>query len=70
MRVPLAEPFATQGFDRLLVLGIRVSSTAADHKELLEELIDNHHYSPDGMSFLPQGTPTNHTADQRVRFFQ
>ncbi len=68
MRVPLAEPFATQGFDRLLVLGIRVSSTAADHKELLEELIDNHHYSPDGMSFLPQGTPTNHTADQRSGF--
>ncbi|HEX5964632.1 MAG TPA: hypothetical protein VFY51_01825, partial [Pyrinomonadaceae bacterium] len=68
MRVPLSEPFATQGFDRLLVLGIRVSSTAADHKALLEELIDNHHYSPDGMSFLPQGTPTNHTADQRSGF--
>ncbi|HEY2962790.1 MAG TPA: hypothetical protein VGJ37_10270, partial [Pyrinomonadaceae bacterium] len=68
MRVPLAEPFATGGFDRLLVLGIRVSSTPADHKELLEELIDNHHYSPDGMSFLPQGTPTNHTAEQRSGF--
>jgi hypothetical protein len=68
MRMPLAEPFASQGFDRLLVLGIRVSSTPADHKELLEELIDNHHYSPDGMSFLPQGTPTNHTADQRSGF--
>ncbi|MCI0628706.1 MAG: hypothetical protein L0387_44835 [Acidobacteria bacterium] len=68
MRVPLVEPFASQGFDRLLVLGIRVSSTAADHKALLEELIDNHHYSPDGMSFLPQGTPTNHTADQRSGF--
>ena len=68
MRMPLSEPFASGGFDRLLVLGIRVSSTPADHKELLEELIDNHHYSPDGMSFLPQGTPTNHTADQRSGF--
>lgn len=68
MRLPLSEPFASRGFDRLLVLGIRVSSTAADHKELLEELIDNHHYSPDGMSFLPQGTPTNHTAEQRSGF--
>ena len=68
MRVPLSEPFASQGFDRLLVLGIRVSSTAADHKALLEELIDNHHYSPDGMSFLPQGTPTNHTSDERSGF--
>src|SRR5687767_9957484 len=68
MRVPLSEPFTSKGFERLLVLGIRVSSTPADHKALLEELIDDHHYSPDGMSFLPQGTPTNHTADQRSGF--
>ncbi len=68
MRVPLAEPFASKGFDRLLVLGIRVSSSIADHRELLEELIDNHHYSPDGMSFLPQGTPTNHTGELRSGF--
>ena len=68
MRLPLSEPFASRGFDRLVILGIRVSSTAADHKELLEELIDNHHYSPDGMSFLAQGTPTNHTAEQRSGF--
>lgn len=68
MRLPLSEPFASQGFDRLLVLGIRVSSSAADHKALLEELIDNHHYSPEGMSFLPQGTPTNNTGEQRSGF--
>ena len=68
MRLPLAQPFATQGFDRLLVLGIRVSSTAADHKQLLEELIENHRYSPEGMSFLAQGTPTNHTAEGRAGF--
>ena len=63
----LPEPFAARGFDRLMVLGLRVSDGPADHKALLEELIDNHHYSPDGMGFLPQGTPTNHTADARVR---
>ncbi len=68
MRVPLPEPFAGAGFDRLMVLGLRVSSETADHKELLEELIDNHHYSPEGMSFLPQGTPTNHTGDLRSGF--
>ena len=67
-RIPLAEPFASSGFDRLMVLGIRVSSSTADHRELLEELIDNHHYSPDGMSFLRQGTPTNHTGEQRSGF--
>ena len=68
MRVPLQEPFAGAGFDRLMVLGLRISSEAADHKELLEELIDNHHYSPEGMSLLPQGTPTNHTGDLRSGF--
>lgn len=68
MRVPLPEPFVGAGFDRLMVLGLRVSSASADHKELLEELIDNHHYAPEGMSFLAQGTPTNHTGDLRSGF--
>lgn len=68
MRLSLPAPFVSQGFDRLLVLGIRVSSTPADHKELLEELIENHRYSPEGMSFLAQGTPTNHTAELRSGF--
>jgi hypothetical protein len=68
MRLSLSQPFATQGFDRLMVLGIRVSSAAADHKQLLEELIENHRYSPEGMSFLAQGTPTNHTAEMRAGF--
>jgi hypothetical protein len=68
MRVALPEPFASAGFDRLMVLGMHVSATPADHKQMLEELIDNHHYSPDGMGFLRQGTPTNHTADVRSGF--
>ena len=68
MRMPLTEPFVAQGFDRLMVLGIRVSSLPVDHKELLEELIENHRYSPEGMSFLAQGTPTNHTAELRSGF--
>jgi hypothetical protein len=68
MRVPLPEPFARAGFDRLMVLGMRVSAEPAAHRELLEELIDNHRYSPDGMGLLPQGTPTNHTADARSGF--
>lgn len=67
-RVVLPEPFATAGFDRLMVLGLRVSAEAADQKAALEELIDNHHYSPDGMGFIAQGTPTNHTADVRSGF--
>ncbi len=68
MRLPLPEPFASQGFDRLLVLGLRVSSSPAEHAALLEDLLDNHHYAPEGMSFVPQGTPTNNTDDQRAGF--
>jgi hypothetical protein len=68
MRVPLPEPFASAGFDRLMVLGMRVSGEPSDHKQLLEELIDNHHYSPAGMGFIRQGTPTNHTADAEAGF--
>ncbi|HEX6284340.1 MAG TPA: hypothetical protein VFZ71_05670, partial [Pyrinomonadaceae bacterium] len=68
LRVQLPQPFASQGFDRLMVLGIRVSSSAPDNKQLLEELIENHRYSPEGMSFLAQGTPTNHTAETRAGF--
>jgi hypothetical protein len=68
MRVRLQQPFASAGFDRLMVLGLRVSSSAADHKVMLEDLIENHHYSPEGMSFLPQGTPTNNTGDGRSGF--
>lgn len=68
MRVPLPEPFASAGFDRLMVLGMRLAGEPADHKLLLEELIDNHHYSPSGMGFIAQGTPTNHTADLKSGF--
>lgn len=68
MRATLPEPFASVGFDRLMVVGMHVSAEPPEHKRMLEELIDNHHYSPDGIGFLSQGTPTNHTADVRAGF--
>lgn len=68
MRVALPEPFASAGFDRLIVIGMHVSAEPPDHRRMLEELIDNHHYSPDGCGFVPQGTPTNHNADVRAGF--
>lgn len=68
VRAPLAEPFATSGFDRLMVLGLRLTTNASDHAVAIRDLIDSHHYSPDGMSFVPQGTPTNNTAARRSGF--
>jgi hypothetical protein len=60
-RVSLTAEDVAQGFDRLLVLGIKLSSDADDARVLVEELIDNHHYSSAGLELLQQGTPTNNT---------
>ncbi|MFK8163974.1 MAG: hypothetical protein AB8H12_16125 [Lewinella sp.] len=47
------------GFDRLFVTGLRLSSDAGESKEELEGLLHNHQFGVAGLSFLPQGTPTN-----------
>jgi hypothetical protein len=49
------------GFRRLMVLGVRLCSSAANGRDLLEELIRHHSASRGGFSILPQGTPTNNT---------
>jgi hypothetical protein len=59
VRIGLEEPFASQGFDRIFALGLRLSAGEEESQSLLEELLLNHRYSPDGMSLVPQGTPTN-----------
>lgn len=61
VRIPLDSVTAHVGLDRLVVLGLRLSADAAQSQALLEDLFDNHHYSPSGLSLLPQGTPTNNT---------
>ncbi|HZI25839.1 MAG TPA: hypothetical protein VFD46_12225, partial [Chryseolinea sp.] len=58
--ITLDEEDLAQGFDRVFVLGIK-DTTPAEGKNLFERLIDNHHYIPEGASFLPVATPTNNT---------
>ena len=70
MRVPLEEPFTTDGFDRILAIGLRLSSDEGENQGLLEELLENHHFAPDGMSLLPQGTPTNNTEGSNCRYYR
>ena len=60
-RVDVTSDDVTAGFDRLLVLGLKASSDAPDAQALLEQLIDDHHYSREGFALLQQGTPTNNT---------
>lgn len=59
---------ANAGFDQLLVLGVKLSANEQDGKQLLESLIDNHHYSKNGFSLVPQGTPTNNTDEADAGF--
>lgn len=49
------------GFDRVLVVGLRLSSPPAEAAAELETLIDHHRHSRAGFRLLPQGTPTNNT---------
>jgi hypothetical protein len=56
-RIALAANETT--FDKLLVLGLKSSADQNDAKTLIEELIDDHHYSTKGFSLVPQGAPTN-----------
>ena len=60
-RVRLSEAEAGNGFAKVFVLGVFLSANAQDSAGLLEELIDNHQFSPSGFSIVPQGTPTNNT---------
>jgi hypothetical protein len=62
-RIPLVGTQVTDGFDKILVLGVCLSADEAESQAMVETLIDNHHYSPNGFSIVPQGTPTNN-ADQ------
>ena len=50
------------GFDRLLVFGVKSSVTPDVASQSIADLFQNHHYTR-GLAFVPQGTPTNNTSD-------
>jgi hypothetical protein len=47
---------------RLMVIGVNTTITGKQGQQKLEELIRAHHHTQ-GISFVPQGTPTNNTDD-------
>lgn len=67
-RVPLAADDVRQGFDRMLVLGVKLSADHEDGKELLETLLTHHQTGSAGFSIVPQGTPTNNTESRDSGF--
>ncbi|NUT49844.1 MAG: hypothetical protein HOV94_21410, partial [Saccharothrix sp.] len=64
-RVALDKPLRG-GFERLLVLGLRVAATPDEDQTELEVLLTNHGRGRKGLSLLPQGTPTNNTEGDRA----
>ncbi len=66
IRIPLSRREYLNGFDELVVTGIRYSLSEDESKDVLEDLFSNHHYKSNGLSFVPQGTPTNNTGFSKV----
>ncbi|MFQ5636633.1 MAG: hypothetical protein ACE5IR_01395 [bacterium] len=62
-KVNLSEHDYEQGFERLFVLGVKLSADEQEGQSALQQLIQNHHFGDSGFSILPQGTPTNNTED-------
>ena len=63
-RIELSPAQFRLGFDRLFVVGVRMSADAETGKGELEQLVQNHQRSRRGLHILPQGTPTNNVEDE------
>ena len=68
IKVNLTAAEASQGFDRLVVVGLRFSSDENDSKKRLETLIRHHYCSTHGFSLVPQGSPTNNTESESTGY--
>ncbi|MGN6274765.1 MAG: hypothetical protein ACTHNP_02395 [Solirubrobacterales bacterium] len=61
LAVDLDATSAREGFDRLLVVGVRLGLDDQEGKAALEELLHHHRVGRSGFSLIPQGTPTHNT---------
>lgn len=61
MRIDLSAAQAASGFDRIVVIGVRLADDAARGRADFEQLVGNHLHSRRGLSIVPQGTPTSNT---------
>jgi hypothetical protein len=53
---------ALQGFEILMVVGTKSTTSAVDGAQQIADLLDAHHYT-DGLAFVLNGTPSNNTQD-------
>lgn len=62
MKIDLTQAQYDAGFERITVLGVKALADENQSKEIVEELIDNHHFNS-GFSLLKQGTSTKNTIE-------
>ena len=60
-RFDLTPAQARNGFERVLVVGVRLGDTANGGRDRLATLLEHHLYSRQGLEVIRQGTPTNAT---------
>jgi hypothetical protein len=70
VKIELTNGQYATGFDKITVLGLRLSSDQNHSQQLLEGLIDSHHYGQNGFGIVPQGTPTNNSKDKPSGYSQ
>lgn len=69
IRLLLTEEQAKRGLNRLLVLGVKGTLDSTQSAELLQSLLDAHHYTW-GLGAVPIGTPTNNSGEARSGYVE
>ena len=62
-KIDLSVEEATNGFEKIFVVGFRFKSDKDKSQQQLQQLLTDHFYSKNGFGLLKQGTPTNNTED-------
>ena len=70
LKIDLTTDQAQKGFDRLLVLGVELSTSESNAKIAVETLLQHHHWGRSGLSLVPQGTPTHNTTGTGTGYTQ
>ena len=69
VRIDLSQnPEFKNGVAKIIVLGAKLSADETDSTQLLNEHFENCLYKEEGMSIVPQGTPTNNFGDKKSGF--
>lgn len=67
IELPLVDDDGTEGFDRVIVVGVKSSMDPIDTSRLVEKLLDAHHYTR-GLAIVRQGSPTNNVEGQSTPY--